>query len=132
MDISDVGLSLPGKAHRELHWRGSDRSAIRCARATALATGQTFGEPGASVVLADRRKEAVHAAARLPRTINTPMVQSLAGGNATAVAEFLRDEPIGRIAEPDEVAAAVLWLCSARASSVVGHALLVDGGYTAH
>src|SRR5256885_2212277 len=66
-----------------------------------------------------------------PGTINTPMAQSLTGGDPKVLAEFLEDEPIGRIAEPDEVAAAVLWLCSPGASYVVGHALLEDGGYTA-
>ena len=67
-----------------------------------------------------------------PGTINTPMAESLTGGDPKILAEFLKDEPIGRIAEPEEVAAAVLWLCSPGASYVVGHALLVDGGYTAH
>jgi NAD(P)-dependent dehydrogenase (short-subunit alcohol dehydrogenase family) len=38
--------------------------------------------------------------------------------------------PIGRIAEPGEIAAAVLWLCSDAASFVIGHAMVVDGGYT--
>jgi NAD(P)-dependent dehydrogenase (short-subunit alcohol dehydrogenase family) len=60
------------------------------------------------------------------------MAESLTGGDPKILAEFLKDEPIGRIAEPEEVAAAVLWLCSPGASYVVGHALLVDGGYTAH
>ena len=67
-----------------------------------------------------------------PGTINTPMAESLTGGDPKILAEFVKDEPIGRIAEPEEVAAAVLWLCSPGASYVVGHALLVDGGYTAH
>ena len=67
-----------------------------------------------------------------PGTINTPMAESLTGGDPKILAEFVKDEPIGRIAEPEEVAAAVLWLCSPGASYVVGHALFVDGGYTAH
>jgi NAD(P)-dependent dehydrogenase (short-subunit alcohol dehydrogenase family) len=39
--------------------------------------------------------------------------------------------PIGRMGRVDEVAEAVLWLCSDRASFVTGHSLLVDGGFTA-
>jgi len=39
--------------------------------------------------------------------------------------------PIGRIGRVEEVANAVLWLCSGRASFVTGHSLLVDGGFTA-
>lgn len=66
-----------------------------------------------------------------PGTIKTPMVQSMTGGDAKALAEMAKDEPIGRLGEPEEIAAAVLWLCSPGASFVVGHALLVDGGYTA-
>jgi NAD(P)-dependent dehydrogenase (short-subunit alcohol dehydrogenase family) len=38
--------------------------------------------------------------------------------------------PIGRIAEPEEIARAVAWLCSDEASFVVGAAIPVDGGYT--
>jgi len=66
-----------------------------------------------------------------PGTIKTPMVQSMTGGDSKALAEMVKDEPIGRLGEPEEIAAAVLWLCSPGASFVVGHALLVDGGYTA-
>jgi len=66
-----------------------------------------------------------------PGTIKTPMVQSMTGGDSKALAEMVKDEPIGRLGEPEEIAAAVLWLCSPGASFVVGHPLLVDGGYTA-
>ena len=43
--------------------------------------------------------------------------------------EILRDQPIRRIGQPEEVAAAVLWLCSPGASLVLGVALPVDGGF---
>ena len=44
---------------------------------------------------------------------------------------FVAAEPIGRLGEPEEVADTVLWLCSAGASFMVGHALAVDGGILA-
>ena len=46
--------------------------------------------------------------------------------------EFLRDQPIRRMGRAEEVASAVLWLCSPGASFVLGVALPVDGGFTAH
>jgi NAD(P)-dependent dehydrogenase (short-subunit alcohol dehydrogenase family) len=45
--------------------------------------------------------------------------------------ELQRLHPIGRIAEPDEIAEAALWLCSPRSSFVSGSSLVVDGGYVA-
>jgi NAD(P)-dependent dehydrogenase (short-subunit alcohol dehydrogenase family) len=42
----------------------------------------------------------------------------------------IAQEPIGRMGAPDEIAAAVVWLCSDAASFVLGHALVIDGGQT--
>jgi NAD(P)-dependent dehydrogenase (short-subunit alcohol dehydrogenase family) len=66
-----------------------------------------------------------------PGTINTPMVAEMLAKEPDAMKAILRDQPIGRLGEPEEIAAAVLWLCSPGASFVIGHALVVDGGYTA-
>src|SRR3989441_296259 len=67
-----------------------------------------------------------------PGTIDTPMVAEMLAKEPDAMKEILRDQPIGRLGRSDEIASAVLWLCSSGASFVIGHALAVDGGYTAH
>jgi NAD(P)-dependent dehydrogenase (short-subunit alcohol dehydrogenase family) len=61
-----------------------------------------------------------------PGTIETPMVTDM-----IAKGELSVPEAVGRLGRADEIAGAVLWLCSPGASLVVGVALPVDGGYTA-
>ncbi|KAB2680958.1 glucose 1-dehydrogenase [Brucella pseudintermedia] len=67
-----------------------------------------------------------------PGVIDTPMVQDMLQGQSDAMAEIMKEQPIGRLGRAEEVAAAVLWLCSPAASFVVGVALPVDGGFTTH
>jgi len=67
-----------------------------------------------------------------PGTIDTPMVSAMLAKEPDAMKEIMRDQPIGRLGRPEEIASAVLWLCSPGAGFVIGHALAVDGGFTAH
>ena len=77
----------------------------------------------------DYATKGVRVNAVCPGCIDTPMG---AGIDPAAMQAFLRDQPIGRMGRAEEVAAAVLWLCSAGASFVLGVALPVDGGFVAH
>lgn len=66
-----------------------------------------------------------------PGTIATPMVTDMVDNGELDLSDAIAAQPINRLGEPEEIAAAVLWLCSSAASFVVGVALPVDGGYTA-
>lgn len=65
-----------------------------------------------------------------PGLIDTQIARDVVSGDEEAYAAIAKHVPIGRAGRPEEIAAAVLWLCSPGASYVVGHALTVDGGMT--
>ncbi len=66
----------------------------------------------------------------------TPMLEGVldrvSGGDVeTTAAQYAAAIPLGRIGHPDEIARAVVWLCSDAASYITGHMLAVDGGLRA-
>jgi NAD(P)-dependent dehydrogenase (short-subunit alcohol dehydrogenase family) len=65
-----------------------------------------------------------------PGLIDTQVARDVVSGDEEAYAEIAKHVPIGRAGRPEEIASAVLWLCSPGASYVIGHALTVDGGMT--
>ena len=76
-------------------------------------------------------KRGVRINAVCPGPVQTPMVDKIVARQPEIVEAITAREPIGRIGQPHEVAAAVVWLCSAEASFVIGASLSIDGGYVA-
>ena len=65
--------------------------------------------------------------AMCPGVINTAMMDHVTGDTEEDRQQMVDSEPIGRMGEPEEIANAVLWLCSDAVSFALGHAMVVDG-----
>jgi NAD(P)-dependent dehydrogenase (short-subunit alcohol dehydrogenase family) len=76
-------------------------------------------------------KQDIRINAVCPGVIKTPMVDRTTGKDKTVEKKFEDMEPVGRMGQPEEVAEAIVWLCSEGSSFVTGHALAVDGGWIA-
>ena len=76
-------------------------------------------------------EQGVRVNAVCPGIILTPMITEFFDSNPEFEEEWMKKEPIGRFAPPEEVATTVVWLCSKGASYITGHSLAVDGGWTA-
>jgi NAD(P)-dependent dehydrogenase (short-subunit alcohol dehydrogenase family) len=64
-----------------------------------------------------------------PSHTRSPMLEQFFELRPDLEADYITQTPMGRIAAPEEVAEAALWLCSDASSFVTGHVLAVDGGY---
>jgi NAD(P)-dependent dehydrogenase (short-subunit alcohol dehydrogenase family) len=76
-------------------------------------------------------KQNIRANAVCPGVIKTPMIDRFTGKDKEVEKQFASQEPVGRFGQPEEVADAVMWLCSDASSFVTGNAIPVDGGWTA-
>jgi NAD(P)-dependent dehydrogenase (short-subunit alcohol dehydrogenase family) len=79
----------------------------------------------------DYAKRGIRINAICPGVTHTPMMEQWIGGDPAIQAVMDASVPIGRMATPEEMAEAVVWLCSDKASFVTGLAMPVDGGLTA-
>jgi NAD(P)-dependent dehydrogenase (short-subunit alcohol dehydrogenase family) len=73
-------------------------------------------------------KAGIRVNAVCPGSTRTPMLEGFMGGNPDIERAMTAGVPLGRLGRPEEIAEAVVWLCSDAASFVVGHAMAVDGG----
>jgi NAD(P)-dependent dehydrogenase (short-subunit alcohol dehydrogenase family) len=66
-----------------------------------------------------------------PGYIRTPLIEDVLTSHPALEAQIVARHPIGMMGRPEEIAEAVVWLCSDAASFVTGHTMTVDGGYVA-
>jgi NAD(P)-dependent dehydrogenase (short-subunit alcohol dehydrogenase family) len=79
----------------------------------------------------DYASRGVRVNALCPGLVNTPLIADMVSENPALHERLVASHPLGRIAEPQEVADAIVWLATEKSSYVTGIALPVDGGYLA-
>jgi NAD(P)-dependent dehydrogenase (short-subunit alcohol dehydrogenase family) len=139
-----IGINLRGvwscMKHELRHMERQGSGAI----VNNASVGALTGNPGIGSYIASKHgvvgltrtaaleyvKHGIRVNAVNPGLIDTPVARDVVNGNEQAYEEIAKHVPIGRAGRPEEIAFAVLWLCSPGASYVVGHALTVDGGMT--
>ena len=139
-----IGINLRGvwscMKHELRHMERQGSGAI----VNNASVGALTGNPGIASYIASKHgvvgltrtaaleyvKHGIRVNAVNPGLIDTQIARDVVNGNERAYTEMEKQLPIGRAGRPEEIASAVLWLCSPGASYVVGHALTVDGGMT--
>ncbi len=113
---------------------------VNCASIAGL-----IGFPGLSAYVASKHavvgltktaaleyaKQGIRVNAVCPGVIRTAMIDRVTGKDKVVEKQYEDMEPVGRMGAPEEVAEAVMWLCSESASFVTGVSLPVDGGWIA-
>jgi NAD(P)-dependent dehydrogenase (short-subunit alcohol dehydrogenase family) len=79
----------------------------------------------------ENAKEGIRINAVCPGVIKTQMIDRVTGKDKIVEKQYEDMEPVGRMGTPEEVAEAIVWLCSDASSFVTGHAMNVDGGWLA-
>lgn len=110
----------------------SSGAGVTAIQGQAAYCASKFGVTSVSKVVAlEYAAKNIRVNAVCPGITDTPMIARVSGGTEEGRAAMIAEEPIGRMGRPEEIASAVLWLCSEEAGFVTGHALVVDGGQMA-
>jgi NAD(P)-dependent dehydrogenase (short-subunit alcohol dehydrogenase family) len=133
--FNNAGIEQSGSAAAAARgWR--DRQHVVGRRRQGFATGAAYGAAKFGIIGAtkcaglDYASSGIRINAVCPGIIDTQMIERVFGDTPEGRQAVLDQEPIGRMGQPEEIAAAVLWLCSEEASFAIGHALVIDGGQT--
>ncbi len=95
-------------------------------------TASKHGVAGLTKCIAlDYATQNIRCNAVCPGVIHTPMIDRFTGGDPAAMQAMIATEPVGRLGKPEEIADAVVYLCSDEASFVTGIAMPVDGAFVA-
>ena len=138
VNVKGVWLSMKYEIPRMLERGGG--SIVNCSSVAGL-----IGFPNMSIYMASKHAvigltkvaaleysaQGIRINAVNPAVIETEMVDRLVEGFSMTKEELVPMHPIGRLGRVEEIAEAVLWLCSGKSSFVTGHSLIVDGGFTA-
>ena len=109
----------------------SSGAGVTAVKGQAAYTAAKWGVVGLTKVAAlDYADKGIRVNAVCPGIIETPMMDRFSGGTEEGRQRVIAQEPVGRMGKPEEIAAAVLYLCSDAAKFVIGHAMVVDGGQT--
>ena len=140
-----IGINLRGVwSCMKYELQQMDRQGRGGAIVNNASVGALTGNPGIGAYIASKHgvvgltrtaaleyiKHFIRVNAVNPGLIDTQVARHVVAGDEQKYEDIAKQVPIARAGKPEEIASAVLWLCSPGASYVVGHALTVDGGMT--
>ncbi len=137
LDINLKGVFLCMRQEIALMARGGGGSIVN--NASVLGLGGSVGTPAyvaskhgvvglTRAAARDHASQHIRVNAVCPGTIQTPMYVRRVGTDPEQDARIAAAIPLGRLGQPEDVAEAVLWLCSDVASFITGQTLVIDGG----